>query len=47
MEGIEHLSLTEDTHKVNSVLSYTATQLCHHEAVQVFLANLPLEGAQR
>jgi hypothetical protein len=47
MEGMECLSLTEDDLDDDPVLSYTSAQLCHHEAAQVHLTNLPPTGAER
>jgi hypothetical protein len=47
MEGMECLSLTEDDLDDDPVLSYTSTQLYHHEAARVHLMNLPPTGAKR
>jgi hypothetical protein len=47
MEGMEHLSLTEDSLDVDPVYSYTLDQLYHHEAAQTLLANPPPKGTER
>jgi hypothetical protein len=47
MEGIEHLSLAEESLDGNPVLHYMPTQLHHHEVVQALLSNPPTEGAER
>jgi hypothetical protein len=47
MEGMEHLSLTEESLDGNPVLHYMPTQLHHHEVVQALLSNPPTEGAER
>jgi hypothetical protein len=41
MEGIEHLSLTNDGLDDDPMLSYTSAQLRHHKAVQALLAIPP------
>jgi hypothetical protein len=47
MEGMEHLSLSEDGLDNNPMLSYTSDQLRHHEAGQMLLANPSPEGVER
>jgi hypothetical protein len=47
MEGMEHLLLTKDGLGDDPVLSYSLTQLCHHEVAKALLTNPPPEGTER
>jgi hypothetical protein len=47
MEGIECLSLADDGLDDDPMLSYTPTQLRHHEVTQALLTNPPREGTER